>query len=155
MKAFDKIIQQVKQNQPESELIYAFTEEKTEMQTNKRKKKERRELYNEIKNVKYGDVVEINKQAESMCFKFKENATEEYFMKQLYKLPLNGLFIEVKLTGKTTFGFIVHESKCRIFIITEANKIKQFDKKGKNFILHLKDAKYLIIGDNLKLTRLI
>lgn len=152
-KGFEHIFSKIKNNKPQDELIYSFKENDTEITTNN--KKERKELQFEIKNVKYNDFVQINRETEEVFSKFADKELTEETVAQLYKFPLIGFHIKVKLGGKRREGIIVHESKHRIYFVMSNDQVKQFDKKTKNFLIVVQGQNILVIGKNLKMSRLL
>lgn len=148
---FEHIIKEIKNNKPEHELIYSFKNKEEECCNSKKKRK----IFNEeIKNVRYEDMLGANKEAESFCGKLMENSTEEYFLTQLYKIPLVGLKITINFSGKIRKGIIIHESSTTIYFVMQNNKIKQFIKKRTFFKLTICTKNYLVYAENLKYSRL-
>ena len=149
MNGFDRIAKEIKNNKPTEELYFSF---KDAMNDNKQMRKE---LKSEIKRYKYKEILIIREKVEKECYLSMKNTTDEYFMEQLYKKPLVGFKINVMFGDNEMDGCIIHESKNMIYFVTENDDVKMFNKQNKNFIICLYDKKYLVIGEYLKIGRLI
>lgn len=152
---YKKIAKEIKNNKPHSELIYSFQNGDNPTNILSNAKKERINLKKEILSTKYEEALKYKFSTEDLFKKYCFNSNNIYINSQIYKMPLIGTYIHIKLSGIEKEGIIIHESKQRIFFVMSNDKIKQFDKKGYNFFIKIGDKEYLIIGQNLKLSRLI
>ncbi|ORD94071.1 hypothetical protein ECANGB1_1155 [Enterospora canceri] len=147
--AYDRLLSKIKKNVPTSDLYYTTTTITSAL----KQKKKRKELKYEITTSKYADYLNLNRKTREYFNSVLKQGSNDYFMDQLSKTCLNGLIIEVKLTGKVTEGIIIHEGRNTVYFVTKMNKVKEFNKKNKNFIVKIENRRYLMIGSNLKHNR--